>query len=97
MRESLELAHAVRLVRATRVGSRLQFGAGTRGAIGMVRAARAMALLAGRDFVLPEDIQQVALPALRHRIGVSPEMELEGVRADDVIRGILKRVEAPRR
>ena len=90
-------SYAVRLVRATRVGSRLQFGAGTRGAIGMVRAARAMALLAGRDFVLPEDIQQVALPALRHRIGVSPEMELEGVRADDVIRGILKRVEAPRR
>jgi len=90
-------AYAVRLVRATRTGSRLQFGAGTRGAIAMVRAARAIALLEGRDFVLPEDIQRMALPALRHRIGVGPEMELEGTRADDVIRGLLKRVEAPRR
>ncbi len=90
-------SYAVRLVRATRTGSRLQFGAGTRGAIAMVRAARAIAVLEGRDFVLPEDIQRVALPALRHRIGVSPEMELEGTRADDVIRGLLARVEAPRR
>lgn len=90
-------SYAVRLVRATRTGSRLQFGAGTRGAISMVRAARAAALLGGRDFVIPEDIQRVALPALRHRIGVSPEMELEGVKPDDVIKGILKRVEAPRR
>ena len=90
-------SYAVRLVRATRAGGRLQFGAGTRGAIAIVRAARAMALLDARDHVLPEDVQRVALPALRHRIGVSPEMELEGVKPDDVIKGILKRVEAPRR
>jgi MoxR-like ATPase len=55
-----------------------------------------VALLAGRDFVTPDDIKSIALPALRHRLSVAPELEIEGLRADDVLRSILDTVEAPR-
>ena len=89
--------YAVRIVRATRERRGISVGAGPRGAIALVRAARAVAVLAGRDFVTPDDIKDVALPALRHRIAISPELEIEGTHADDVLRGILEQVEAPRR
>ena len=89
--------YAVRVVRATRAWQGLALGTGPRGAIALVRAARAMALLDGRDFVLPDDIKRIALPALRHRVAVAPELEIEGQRADDALRAVLARVEAPRR
>ena len=90
------LDYAVRIVRATRAWKGLRNGAGPRGAISLVRAARAMALLAGRDHVLPDDVKAVALPALGHRVIVSPELEIEGQRAEHVIPGVLEKVEAPR-
>jgi MoxR-like ATPase len=71
-------------------------GAGPRGAIALVRVCRALAVLDGRDFVTPDDVKRVALPALRHRIAVAPELEIEGLRTDDVLRSILENVEAPR-
>ena len=61
-----------------------------------MRAARGRALLAGRNFVTPDDVKAVARPALRHRILLSPEVELEGQRADDVLEAVLQHVEAPR-
>jgi MoxR-like ATPase len=90
------LDYAVRIVRATRSWRGLRVGAGPRGAISLVRAARASALLAGRDFVLPDDIKAVALPSLEHRVVVSPELEIEGQRAEHIIPSILEKVEAPR-
>ena len=78
---SAVLDYAMRLVRATRTWSGVAAGAGPRGGIAIVRAARAAALIAGRDFVTPDDVKRMALPALRHRIMPSPELELEGQRA----------------
>jgi len=90
------MQYAVRIVRATRGGQGLRFGAGPRGSIALIRAARAHALLEGRDFVHPDDIKQVALPVLRHRVSLSPEMELEGYNTDHVLNAILNKTEAPR-
>jgi MoxR-like ATPase len=72
-------------------------GAGPRGGISLIRAARAAALIEGRDFVTPDDVKRMALPALRHRIRPSPELELEGRDADAILTGILEKVEAPRK
>ncbi|PID50673.1 MAG: AAA family ATPase [Proteobacteria bacterium] len=88
--------YAVRIVRATREGQGLRFGAGPRGSIALIRAGRAHALLAGRDFVDPDDIKQVALAVLRHRVSLSPEMELEGYNTDHVLNVVLEKTEAPR-
>jgi len=91
------LDYAIRLVRATRGWAGVAAGAGPRGGISLVRAARAAALLEGRDFVTPDDVKKMALPALRHRIRPSPELELEGRDADAILKGLLEKVEAPRR
>jgi MoxR-like ATPase len=88
--------YAVALVRATRERSGIAVGAGSRGAIALVRAARACALLAGRDFVTPDDIKQVALPALRHRLTLSPDAVMEGRRDSELIAAIIDDVPAPR-
>jgi len=88
--------YAVSIVRTTRNWQGISVGAGPRGAIALIRAGRANALLNGRDFVTPDDIKHVALPALRHRILLSPELELEGHSSDEVLQGLLDKVEAPR-
>jgi MoxR-like ATPase len=88
--------YAVRLVRATRDWPGISVGAGPRGAIALVRAARAAALLAGRDFTTPDDIKRVAPAALRHRVLLAPEVELEGRSVDEILVGVLADVEAPR-
>jgi MoxR-like ATPase len=90
------LDYAVRIVRATRTWKGLRVGAGPRGAIALVRVARAKALLAGRDYVLPDDVKEIALPALGHRVLLSPELEIEGQRAEHVIPALLEKVDAPR-
>jgi len=89
--------YAVRIIRTTRDWQGISVGAGPRGGIALIRAARAAALLAGRDFVSPDDIKAVAMPALRHRIMLAPELELEGHNPDQVLAAILDKVEAPRR
>ena len=88
--------YAVRVGRATRGGLGLAAGSGPRGAIAMVRAARAAALLAGRDFVTPDDVKRCALPALRHRVLLAPDAQLEGRRVDELLIDLLATVEAPR-
>lgn len=90
-------AYAVRIIRTTREWQGISVGAGPRGAISLIRAARAAALLTGRDFVSPDDVKSIALPALRHRIILSPELELEGHDADHVLAALLDSVEAPRK
>ena len=89
-------SYAVRLVRATRDWPGIAIGAGPRGSIALLRVARAMALLAGRDFVIPDDIKSAALPVLRHRVAISPESELDGLTSDDLLRGLIEQTVAPR-
>ncbi|HVF35635.1 MAG TPA: MoxR family ATPase [Candidatus Saccharimonadia bacterium] len=89
--------YAVRLARATREFPGLTMGAGPRGSIALVRAARACAVLDGRDFVTPDDIGAIAKPALRHRVALGPELQIEGRRIDDVLAVVLAKVEAPRK
>ncbi len=91
------LDYAIRLVRATRTWAGVTAGAGPRGGIAIARAARAAALLAGRDYVTPDDVKSMALPALRHRVAPSPELELEGRDADAILKGLLEKIEAPRK
>ncbi len=91
------LVFAIGMVRATRSWAGVVAGAGPRGAISIVRAARAAALLEGRDFVTPDDVKRMALPALRHRIMPSPELELEGRDTDAILKGLLEKIEAPRK
>jgi MoxR-like ATPase len=88
--------YAVRLVRATRQWPGVAVGAGPRGSIALIRLARAMALMAGRDYATPDDIKQAGLPVLRHRIALSPESELDGLGADDVLAALIDSVAAPR-
>ncbi|RZU45123.1 MoxR-like ATPase [Fluviicoccus keumensis] len=88
--------YAAHIVRATRDWPGISVGAGPRGGIALLRAARAAALLEGRDFVIPDDVKRLAEPALRHRLVLSPELEMEGQSADDVIKAILQSVPAPR-
>jgi len=88
--------YAVRLTRATRGAVGLGNGAGSRGAIALVRAARAAALIQGRDYATPDDVKRQVLPALRHRVVLSPDAQLEGRAVDDVLREIVTRVDAPR-
>ncbi len=88
--------YAVRLTRATRDRSSLAVGAGPRGAIALIRAARAWALLSGVSFVTPDEVKEVAPAALRHRLQLAATADLEGLSTDDVIRDVLAEVEAPR-
>jgi len=89
--------YAVRIVRATRTWAGVAAGAGPRGGIALVRAARAAALIAGRDFVTPDDVKAMVLPALRHRVTPSPELEIEGHSADRILQALLEKVDAPRK
>ena len=88
--------YAVRIARSTRDWPGIAIGTGPRGAIALVRIARAEALLSGRDFVTPDDVKRWAIAALRHRIRMTPDMEIEGRGPDEVLATIVDRVEAPR-
>ena len=88
--------YAVKIVRSTRSWPGISLGAGPRGSIALIRAARASALLAARDFVLPDDVKNIALSSLRHRIALAPELEIEGHDVDMVLNAILNKIEAPR-
>jgi MoxR-like ATPase len=81
---------------ATRNRNGILLGASPRASVSILHSAKALATLRGRDFITPEDITQVALPALRHRIALSAEKEMDGTTTDDMIKEILKGIEIPR-
>ena len=83
------------IVRATREAASLTLGASPRAGVALFKAARAAALLDGRDYVIPDDVKRLAPAILRHRVNVAPELELEGVTADQALKAILDRTEAP--
>jgi MoxR-like ATPase len=88
--------YAVSIIRATRLWPGLIQGAGPRGALALVRVARAHAMLDGRDFAIPDDVKAMSLATLRHRVRVSPEAEIEGHSVDDIVHALVSQVEAPR-
>jgi MoxR-like ATPase len=88
--------YVVDLVRATRGNQSLLCGASPRSANMLAMASRAVAALEGRDFVVPDDVKAVALPALRHRVVLAPGADLEGLTSEGVLGGILEEVAAPR-
>ncbi len=90
------LDYAVRLARATRTWPGLSIGAGPRASIALVRGGRARALLRGGDFVIPDDIKGCALAVLRHRVSLSPELDIDGLSVDQVLRQMFDQVPAPR-
>ena len=83
------------IVNETRNNPALYLGASPRASLAILRASKASAALKGRDFVTPEDIKEMAAPVLRHRIILTPEKEMEGVTADELIENVLKAVEVP--
>ena len=88
--------YVVKIVQNTRNWPGITIGAGPRGGIALIRASRAVALLAGRDFVTPDDVKDIALATLRHRIALAPELEIEGHDVDSVLMAVLNKIEAPR-
>ncbi len=90
------VSYAVRIARATREWNGIETGASPRGSIALLRAARGNAVLNGRNFVTPDDVKEIAPAALRHRINLAADLEIEGYVPDDVLSDILETVEAPR-
>ena len=104
MRESLErveitpdlLEYIVAIVTATRRDARIQVGASPRGGLALVQLARGQALLSQRDYVIPDDIKQVAVPALAHRVTLRPELWVRQVSSDEVVARLLAAVPTPK-
>jgi MoxR-like ATPase len=84
------------IVNETRNNPSLYLGASTRASLALLKTGKAVAALKGRDFVIPEDIIEMAPHVLRHRIMLTPEKEMEGISPDDLIESILKAIEVPR-
>jgi MoxR-like ATPase len=87
--------YVVDLVAATRESRRLAVGASPRGSIALLKLSRAKAALSGRDFVVPEDVKAVAIPALAHRLMVKPELWVQRLRGEDVVAEVLETVPTP--
>lgn len=90
------LAYTAQITHETRSNKSLYLGASPRASLAMVNGAKAIAAMAGRDFVTPDDIVKVAAPVLAHRIMLSPEKEMEGLTTADVVAQIIKKIEVPR-
>lgn len=88
--------YAVDLVRRTRAHPFIHYGASPRASVALLLCSKALAAIRGRDFVTPDDVRDVALPVLRHRLTLRAEAELDGVTPDSVITDILKSAEVPR-
>jgi MoxR-like ATPase len=90
------MKYIAQITNETRSNPLLFLGASPRASISILVSAKAYALIQGRDFVSPEDIKTVAYPVLRHRIILSPEKEMEGISADEIIKQIIDKIEVPR-
>ncbi len=88
--------YIVSIIQATRNWNGIDIGAGPRGTIALLRAARGHALLQGNDFVTPDNVKAMATATLRHRIQLTPDLEIEGYNPDDVVATLLANIDAPR-
>jgi MoxR-like ATPase len=87
--------YIVDLVTATRSASGVQVGASPRGSLALLKLSRCRAALSGRDYVTPDDVKEVAVPALAHRLALKPELWVERLRSDDIVRELLEEVPTP--
>ena len=94
--ETTVAQYLIDVVRATRADPRAEVGASPRGSLALQKLVRARALLLGRDYVLPDDVKALALPALAHRIVVKPEPWIRGIRGEDVVRNAVEKVNVPK-
>ena len=85
-----------KIVRLTRAWPQFHMGASPRAGIALMQAARTLAAFSGRDYAVPDDVYQIALPALRHRVQLTAEAEVEGQKIDDLLTEIIRSVEVPR-
>ncbi|MES2456577.1 MAG: MoxR family ATPase [Bacteroidota bacterium] len=90
------IEYAARIVHETRVNKSLDLGASPRASLALVNSAKAVAAMAGRDFITPEDIIRVAVPVLAHRIILTPDKEMEGITTADLVAQIIQKIEIPR-
>jgi MoxR-like ATPase len=88
--------YIAQIAQDTRTNPALFLGASPRASVAILNASKSLAAIRGRDFVTPEDVKVIAVPALRHRVMLTPEREMEGVNVDDIIRQIVNKVEVPR-
>ena len=94
--EDQVLKYIAEITHKTRSHGKLYLGASPRASLALLRAAKALAAIRGRDFVIPDDVQFVAYPVINHRIILTPEAEMEGITQEDVIKEILQTIEVPR-
>lgn len=94
--EEALLGYIVTLVQETRKSPILEVGSSPRGSIALLKAAKAYAVLKGRDYVLPEDVKDLFIPTMRHRVVLKPEIELEGTKVERALNNILDKVNVPR-
>ncbi len=90
------LGYVTAIVRGTREHGSVMLGASPRAAVALLTASKAAALLAGRDFVTPDDVKEMVVPCLRHRMVLRPEIEIEGVGTDSVLTDVTSQVPVPR-
>lgn len=90
------LEYIAKLIHETRRSKFLYLGASPRASVAMLQASKAFAAIRGRDFVTPEDIQELLPAILRHRVALTPEKEMEGANVEDVLKGIVQKIEVPR-
>jgi MoxR-like ATPase len=90
------LEYGVAIIQATRSHAQIQVGASPRGGLALVQLARAQAVLDKRDYVIPDDVKRIAVPALAHRITLRPELWVRQVSSDDVVASVLDSVPVPR-
>ena len=90
------MGYIVNIVLETRSHPMIDIGSSPRGSIALLQCSKACAAYEGRDYVIPEDIKKMALPTLRHRIILRPELELEGTKPEQVLADILSKIKVPR-
>ena len=90
------LNYIANLVRKTREHELVEVGSSPRGGLALLKASRALALMDGRDFVIPDDVKRIAMDVLSHRIILKVEYAVEGVKAEEVVKDVLKEVEVPK-
>lgn len=90
------MSYIAGIIQETRNSSSISIGASPRASVYVMRASQAWAAMQGRDFITPEDVKHILIPALRHRITLTPEKEMEGVVSDTVLKQLANKVEVPR-
>ena len=103
MHESIEevyvkkevMRYMVNLVQATRRDPRVAVGASPRGSLGLFKLSRALAILSGRDYGVPDDVKRSAIPVLGHRVILKPEARIRGVKVEEIISELLMTTEVP--